>query len=134
MFRRCVIVSVTLCVLLCHVAAINAEGSTKCECAAFNANESDKPLPSEMEPILVQNPMNTTCSEEDARNCELLCIELVKVGKDKAPEILCENLEHMALQPSLWSRTCDGEWKYSGLTCEKKICCHESKPVPCWDE
>lgn len=110
---------------------ISTNTGIKCECAGFKNNV----LTDEDKPLVVHNPMNMTCDEEGTKQCLELCTGLVAMGKDKASETLCAQLNHADnLKPSVFAKVCDKPWSFTGITAEAAICCDDGQSVKCLDE
>ncbi|CAH1401607.1 unnamed protein product [Nezara viridula] len=109
-----------------------SEAAESCFCAPMDSKNITK----ESEP-LIKHPLKVLkdCGKEAEQVCLQLCKSLATLAQydPNAGKSFCAQLNKNItnIHISIFSKVCDGEYLYTGLTFNKPLCCTNKKSVPC---
>ncbi|XP_014274121.1 uncharacterized protein [Halyomorpha halys] len=93
-------------------------------------------ITNETEPLISQ-PLKVLkdCGKEGEETCHQLCKSLATLAQydPSAVKGFCAQVKKNItnVYVSVFSKACDGEYTYTGLTYNKPVCCVNKKHVPC---
>ncbi|XP_076657100.1 uncharacterized protein LOC143361513 [Halictus rubicundus] len=99
-----------------------------CKCGVFPVVAMSKSI------IERSLQLNVTCDDEGEGKCLTLCVALAESAQEKAPQMICEKIStHVEnMRVAVYAKVCDATaWKFTGLTNDDPLCCHDGKSIPC---